>query len=123
MVIEITSQSTKEEDLDDKFALYRDTLQVPEYFLFDPQSEFLAPSLQGFRLQKGRYVPIKAVKGRLPSKSLRLHLERDGWQLRLYDPKTQQRLLTPTERAELAEAEVEKLRAELAALRRGEPNP
>ncbi len=37
------------------------------------------------------------MKGRLPSKVLGLHLEADGDLLRLYDPATKQRLLTPSE--------------------------
>jgi Uma2 family endonuclease len=143
VVVEFTSASTQEEDLRDKFAIYRDKLKVREYFLFDPREEYLTPSLQGYRLQRGRYVPIRAVKGRLTSNVLGLQLVRDDWQLRLYDPKTKKRLLTPTEigyaereradaeyeRAEAviaqaaedrrkAEAEVARLREELKSLRR-----
>src|SRR5260370_4266949 len=36
-VLENTSKSTREEDVDDKFVLYQDELRVPEYFLFDPR--------------------------------------------------------------------------------------
>src|SRR5262249_30205404 len=75
LVMEITSESTREEDLDDKFALYQNTLKVQEYFLFDPYGEYLQPPLRGYRLHRGRYVRIKPVKGRLPSKVLGLHLE------------------------------------------------
>src|SRR5262245_47913507 len=32
LAIELTSRSTQEEDQEDKFALYRDTLRVQEYF-------------------------------------------------------------------------------------------
>src|SRR5262245_20219201 len=35
-VIELTSASTRDEDIEDKFEMYRETLRVPEYFLFDP---------------------------------------------------------------------------------------
>src|SRR5262249_9818679 len=79
LVIEVTSPSTSEEDLEDKFRIYRDILHVREYFLFDPNEEYLDPSLQGYRLQKGKYAPIKPVEGRLPSEVLGLHLERDDW--------------------------------------------
>ncbi len=122
VVIEITSASTQEEDLHDKFAIYRDKLKVREYFLFDPREEYLKPSLQGYRLQRGRYVPIRAVKGRLTSNVLNLQLERDDWELRLYDPKTKRRLLTPTERAEQAESQLQRLRKQLKALQRRQPN-
>lgn len=128
LVIELTSQSTREEDVDDKFAIYRDILRVPEYFLFDPKAEYLKPSLQGYRLHRGQYVPIKKVKGRLPSEILGLHLERDGWELRLYDPATGRWLLTSREqsardreqsardRTDRLQAETREQQAELARL-------
>ena len=63
----MTSPSTRDEDLKEKFALYRDVLKVREYFLFDPKAEYLEPPLQGYRLVDGEYVPIPSVAGRLPS--------------------------------------------------------
>jgi Uma2 family endonuclease len=119
VIFELTSSSTKREDLVKKFGLYRDVLKVREYFLFDPLGDYLDPPLQGFRLAKGDYVPIRPVHGRLPSKVLGLHLDRDGKQLRLYNPLTGEWLPTPEEAVQRAEAEVERLRRELDALRRG----
>ena len=78
LVIELTSKSTKHEDQVKKKELYRDVLQVSEYFMFDPTEDYLEPSLQGFRLVDGEYLPIEPVDGRLPSEVLGLHLERDG---------------------------------------------
>ncbi|HKI16479.1 MAG TPA: Uma2 family endonuclease [Isosphaeraceae bacterium] len=104
IVFEISSRSTSKEDLNKKFRLYQDTLQVPEYFLFDPMEEYLSPSLQGFLLRDGAYVPIEPVEGRLPSAELGLHMERDGAFLRLYDPATGQRLLTSREERDVAQA-------------------
>jgi Uma2 family endonuclease len=117
VVVELTSKSTRKEDLDKKFCLYRDTLKVKEYFLFDPHQEYLRPPLQGYRLVRGEYVPIKLVKGRLPSKVLGLHLEAHGGVLRFYDPKTGQRLPTPQELHEQAERAQ---REEAAARQRAE---
>jgi Uma2 family endonuclease len=132
LVIELTSESTREEDLEHKFRLYQDTLKVREYFLFDPEAEYLAPPLQGYRLRGGKYVRIRPVKGRLPSQVLGLHLERQDWVLRLYDPATGLWLPTPPEEREArmqaesaqrrAEAEVERLRQELETLRRDKRN-
>jgi Uma2 family endonuclease len=104
VVIELTSASTRAEDLEDKFGLYRDTLKVPEYFLFDPEAEYLDPPLQGYRLSQGQYVPIQAVEGRLPSEVLGLHLEGEDWRLRLYNPAERKWLPTPQEAAAQAEA-------------------
>jgi Uma2 family endonuclease len=104
IVFEISSRSTRNEDLNKKFQLYQDTLRVREYFLFDPMEEYLSPSLQGYRLREGAYLPIMSVKGRLASEELGLHMERDGAFLRLYDPATGQRLLTSREERDVAEA-------------------
>jgi Uma2 family endonuclease len=98
VVIEITSESTRKEDIETKFALYRDTLKVPEYFLFDPKGEYLNPSLQGYRLTEGTYTPIEATGGRLVSHELGLHLERDGQLLRFWNPQTGEWIPTPPER-------------------------
>lgn len=146
-VVEITSKSTRREDQKKKFEVYRSILRVFEYFLFDPRHEYLDPPLQGFRLVDQDYVAIQLIGGRLPSQVLGLHLEREGVNLRLVNPATGQRLLTPLEgrdaadrraaeerhraaeerhRAATAEAahqrlaeENERLRRELEALRRG----
>jgi Uma2 family endonuclease len=145
VVIEITSSSTRQEDQDDKFALYRDVLKVREYFLFDPFGDYLDPPLQGYRLRGGKYVRIRPRQGRLPSQVLGLHLERDGDRLRLWGSVTQawlptrreareqaeqraaqqaqkaeqaeQRAKQQAQRADQAEAEIERLRRELDRLR------
>ncbi|HEY7426234.1 MAG TPA: Uma2 family endonuclease [Gemmataceae bacterium] len=121
VVIELTSSSTRREDMKDKYRLYQDTLRVKEYFLFDPLGDYLDPPLQGHRLRRGQYHPIRAVAGRLPSRNLGLHLERNGRELRLFDPAASRWLPTPLERAAAAEAENERLRRELADLRRRLP--
>jgi Uma2 family endonuclease len=104
VVIELTSSSTRDEDVEDKFRLYRDSLQVKEYFLFDPHEDYLEPPFQGHRLEQGQYVPIAPEEGRLPSAVLGLHLERDGAELRLYDPATAHWLPTPEEAVAEAQA-------------------
>jgi Uma2 family endonuclease len=108
VVIELTSKSTRREDVESKYELYRDVLKVKEYFLFDPRAEYLDPPLQGYRLRAGKYLPIKPVSGRLPSRLLGLHLERDGSDLRLWNPATKLWLLAPTEALRHVEAEVER---------------
>ena len=150
LVVEVSSKSTRLEDLRKKFDLYRDELKVREYFLFDPLGEYLDPPLQGYRLLEGEYVPIGPEAGRLPSEAVNLHLEADGAQVRLFDPATGRRLLTRLERIEaekasarekdgiirekdgiiqekdaalrLAEAEADRLRRMLADLQAG-PKP
>jgi Uma2 family endonuclease len=132
LVIEVTSKSTRKEDLTTKRILYRDTLLVSEYFLFDPLAEYLKPQLQGFRLVDGEYVAIRTVEGRLPSEITGLHFEAHGNQLRLFDPTPGRWLPTPQEKVieaeaksreaeaacRAAETELERLRREVEALRR-----
>jgi Uma2 family endonuclease len=125
VVIELTSSSTRREDTRQKLELYRDVLRVPEYFLFDPYGDYLDPQLQGHRLIGREYRPLRLTKGRLKSRQLGLEFEGDGRRLRLVDPDANRRL---PNRAELhrveaearraVEAENERLRAELAALRK-----
>jgi len=137
-VVEITSKTTRREDLKIKMQLYRDVIQVGEYFLFDPTNDYLKPRLQGFRLVDGRYDPIEMVAGRLPSYELSLELEADGTMLRFRDSGGRW-LPTPAEAREQAdaareqadaareqadaarlkaEAENQRLQVELAELRR-----
>jgi Uma2 family endonuclease len=118
LVIEVTSSSTRLEDMKRKFLLYQNVLKVQEYFLFDPFEDYLDPSLQGYRLRQGKYVPMRPLGGRLPSSVLGLQLERDGLDLRLFDSKAGKWLPTPEERIAQAEAELERLQRELEALRR-----
>ena len=118
LVIEVTSSSTRSEDTKKKFLLYQDVLKVLEYFSFDPFEEYLRPSFQGYRLRKGKYVPIPPIGGKLSSSVLGLQLERDGLDLRLFDPKSHQWLPTPEERIAQTESELERLQRELETLRR-----
>jgi Uma2 family endonuclease len=103
VIFEMSSASTRREDLGTKYQLYQDVLHVSEYFLFDPYQEYLKPSLQGFRLQRGLYVPITLIEGGLYSEELGLRMEREGMMLRLIDPTTGARLMTSRERSEIAE--------------------
>ena len=118
VVIELTSKSTRNEDLKKKFQLYQDVLKVSEYFLFDPLGDYLKPRLQGFRLQGGKYEAIVPIKDRLPSQTLELHLEQGGENLRLYDPKSSQWLPTPAEVRQQKQAENDELRKVVEELRR-----
>ena len=127
MVIEISSGSTWSEDLQKKWRLYAE-LDIPEYFVFDPEYSHLPRPLMGYRLDEHWYTPLEpAADGSLYSQQLDLDLVDTGTTLRLRDPHTQELLLTQAEtdaawRTEAearrrAESEVELLRAELAQLR------
>jgi len=93
-IIELVSPSTKVEDLGNKRVIYAGW-RVKEYFLFDPTGELFSGPLRGFRLQGNDYVPMMGA--RLHSEALELDLVVEHGRLRLYDPKTGQRLLTHEE--------------------------
>jgi Uma2 family endonuclease len=122
VVFEITSRSTRRQDLGDKRALY-EMLGVQEYFLFDPLGEYLHPQLQAFRLRGGFYAPIAATEdGAVFSEELQLTLQPEAHLLRLIDPVTGQTLPTLDEAVELmvealGRAQVEHQRAEQEAQR------
>lgn len=120
VVFEITSKTTRREDTRLKRAIYQDVWEVDEYFLFDPLEDYLDPSLQGFRRVRGAFQPIRPAKdGSLTSRRLGLILSRDGERLRLRDSTSGETIQTAEERrAERAEAELARVQAELAALKK-----
>jgi Uma2 family endonuclease len=122
VVFEITSRKTRMEDLRTKRGVYA-RLGVREYFMYDPLGEYLQPPLQGYRLQEGEYRPMPPMgAGQLPSQVLGLELRLEAGRLRVVDPATGERLLTPAEAQaarRAAEAELEQVRAEMARLRGG----
>ena len=121
LVIELTSDSTKDEDLSKKKLCY-ESLGVEEYFLHDPFGDYLDPTLQGFRLMNGRYRPIDPEPdGSLRSLATGLILQVEGTRLRLVDAVTGERLLWDDEldeKVEATERRAAALEEELARLRR-----
>ena len=106
-VLEITSKGTVAKDRGQNPLIYRG-LGVKEYFQYDPTGEYLKPSLQGVRLDQGKYIEIIASTLTnqvlsLPSEvlGLDLHLYPDQ-RFRFYDPVSNQILRS------YAEAEFER---------------
>ena len=98
LVIELTSNSTRDEDLFKKKRCY-ERLGVEEYFLHDPYQDYLDPSLQGFRLMNGRYRRIAPeADGSLRSLTTGLVLRTEEKRLRLVDAATGERLLWDEEK-------------------------
>ncbi len=100
-----------------------------EYFLFDPRGEWIPERLRGFNHRDGVYQPIPLdPQGRLPSLELGLELAVVNDHIRFFEPEAQAPLPTRAERAEQergraerAEQELERLKAELERVRRGDP--
>lgn len=118
-IFEITSRSTRLEDLGTKRALY-EMLGVQEYFLFDPLDEYLSPHLQGFALVDSYYQPMKLLPdGTLRSQELGVILRPEGNFLRVVDAASGEAVPTLDEavdqtfiEAERADAEAERAQAE-----------
>jgi Uma2 family endonuclease len=135
VVIEVTSLSSRIEDLGNKRAVY-EMLGVREYFLYDPLGEYLRPALRGFRRGGEQFRELKpAAGGALRSVELGLILRPEGDSLRLVDSATgqklpaldeavdqaraaQERAEAEAKRAEHAEHELARLRAQLPALKK-----
>lgn len=115
VVLEVVSREGLSHDLDIKFRVYQDAWQVAEYFVFDPTGAVPDTPLRGYRRNGGRFLPIAHAKGRLTSEVLGITLSASGTRLRLRDAATDEDVRTA------AEAELARLRAEVAALRNPPP--
>ena len=118
-VLEVASSSTFEKDFTVKKEIYAKILCVTEYYIYDPYHE-IEPSFIGFRLVDADYEEIDFVEGRLRSEVLGLELGEYEGALRLYNPVPGTWLDTSRERADKAEAELAKVRAELKRLQTSE---
>lgn len=123
-VLEVTSKTTRDEDLTVKKSRYAE-LGVEEYFLFDPRGEYLRPRFQGLRLfggvggvggAGGTYQPIPvSVDGSLTSRRLGVVFVPDGERLRMRDLATGRFLLGFDDWKASAQAEKERAAQESAA--------
>lgn len=124
VIFEVTSISTQREDDIVKPRVYAD-IGVKEYFMFDPEGEYLHRRLRGYQLVDGEYEIMAAdAAGGIYSPELGLRLVVEHELLRLVDPATGKPLLTEEEYVEQLEAERQRaaaLEAELIKLRASLP--
>jgi Uma2 family endonuclease len=112
VVIETTSRKTKRKDTVEKPELYA-RLGVQEYFLFDPDQEYLDPPLQGYRLSGSDYVPIEPdVADCVASQELGLRLRLEEDCVEFYRLDTGERADRAAQARQAAEAEFARLREE-----------
>ena len=121
-VLEVSSRGTWLEDHGNKKALCA-RLGIFEYFLFDPEAEYLNPVLQGFRLVAGQYESIEPdADGNLESHALGLTLRSEGERIRFLDSngvplshydELGKQLNEAANELEAARAEIERLKREL----------
>lgn len=118
LILEILSNSTKQVDKGLKKDLYQNIFRTPDYFWFDPDTFELA----GFHLLDGRYDPIQPnEQGWLWSEQLELYLGVHENRLRFFTssgeliPSPEELAEQERQRAERAEQELERLRAQMRA--------
>lgn len=112
VIIEVASGGTWQDDLEKKFELY-EFLDVDEYYIFDPSYKYLPVPLIAFKLVNKEFVNMQIENGRVFSEVLGLELVDTGETLRLFNPETNEFLMTMEE----MQAENERLKAELAKIR------
>ena len=123
VVFEISSRGTWRDDIQKKYILYQE-LGVKEYYIFDPEYDYLRDGLVAHHLIDGEFNDVKLNKGRIFSPALGLEIVDTGKTLRLFNPKTTEFLPTMEElteeaaKVEILKVENEKLKAELAKLKR-----
>lgn len=119
VVIEVTSRTTRREDLGRKRDLYA-RLGVREYYLYDPRFprlQYLNPPLQGNELVQGAYVRMASDdNGALMSSVLDMRLQLVDGLLHLFDARTGVRILSPAERADVESARAETAERRVAEL-------
>lgn len=120
LIVEILSDTTAQIDRGLKKQIYQDIFRTPEYFWFDPYSlEF-----KGFRLKDAQYYEemVPNDQGWCWSQQLELYLGILEAQLRFFTlegelvPAPKEAALLELQRAERAEAQVERLRHRLQEL-------
>ena len=98
VVFELTSKSTRKEDLTTKFNRYIDE-GVEEYYLFDPREEYLKPRFRAYRRSNNQFIPV--VGDEVFSPWLGLKVTHFEGELRFRHPQTNEFILSPTEAARL----------------------
>jgi len=120
VVFEISSRGTWVEDFGNKKALC-ERLGVDEYFVIDPEREYLDPPVQGWRAVEGRFEPIEHdAEAALASDVLGVRVGLSESHITVRDSATGDELIRPDDEARAraraqAEADAERVRANQSA--------
>ena len=96
VVFEISSRGTWKEDFQKKFILYQE-LGVKEYYIFDPEYDYLAEPFVAYHLKNDEFEEVKVKRGKVFSPALGLEIVDTGETLRLFNPETKSFLPTMEE--------------------------
>ncbi len=119
VLIEISSEKTWQNDIDEKLRLY-DELGAEEYYVLDPKHAFLPEPLMAYRRDGENLVELNVKNERILSPRLGLEIVREANTFRLFNPQTNEFLPTVNElerNRQQNEAEIERLKAEIERLK------
>ncbi len=119
VLIEIASEKTWRNDVDEKLRMYEE-FGAEEYYVLDPEFAYLPAPLMAFRRQNGNLVEEEVIDSRIFSPRLELEIVWKENTFRLFDSQTNDFLLTleeSEEKRKQAESENEILKAEIKKLK------
>lgn len=123
VIIEIASDKTWRNDVDEKLRTY-EKWGAEEYYVLDSEFAYLSSPLMAFRRQEEKLVEQEVVDDRIFSPRLNLEIVRAENTFRLFNPNTNEFLLTMEELEEKrrqieleAKLEIERLKAEIERLK------
>ena len=126
VIFEVASDKTWDNDVGKKYRDYERS-GVEEYYILDPEFEYLPAPLMAFHRQGGRLVLVQITDDKIFSPRLGLEIVRTENTFRLFNPQTKEFLQTLGEaeekqkiselRAIAAETEIERLKAEIERLK------
>ncbi len=112
VIFEVASEQTWDNDVGKKYKNY-ERFGVEEYYILDPEFAFLPAPMLAFHRQGERLLSVPVDDGKIFSPRLGLEIVRADNTFRLFNPKTNEFLLTLEE----AQAEIETLKAEIERLK------
>lgn len=105
VVFELASGATFESDIGKKFLEYN-KLGAEEYYLLDPEREYLPQPLMAYHRKNNRLIEVEITDGKVFSPRLGLEIVDTGESFRLFNPATNSFLMTLDE----ANEEIARLR-------------
>ena len=119
VLIEIASEKTWKNDVDEKLRIYEE-FGAEEYYILDPEFAYLPAPLTAFRRQGANFIELDVIDDKIFSPRLGLEIVRTENTFRLFNPNANEFLLTLEEsedKRKQAENENERLKAEIKRLK------
>ena len=119
VIIEIASEKTWRNDIDEKLRTY-EKYGAEEYYVLDPEAAYLSAPLIVYRRQGDALVEVETIENRIFSPRLDLEIVWSQNDFRLFNRKTNEYLRNLDESEDArqnAENEIERLKAEIERLR------